>query len=464
MADDLSQEFFTSAKAQLDAAAKWQVLVLVALLYFQFGIVAPFGAKSAEQHATDIELADQRALQQAIAPAATRAKEFSGQVKDATGRTSEVLLTALVNRFGKLNQIVANLADMPPDSAAGDEGAALFAARPEQLQMQQVQLPDPTNIDLPPMDEGLRRFLAQSGNQVGGGLTPELESYIQAAVIAPAFEQANDHWQTIELPSVEPGADAALEAIADAKVQTVKATTELEALETSVTNLRDQVRALRFAPPAGSAWWRSVAEKGQSIRTMLGALSDGIQSAAQSQLNLAALQSQAEAAIGNQQKASAEIAQELARLEAQAVELQAQLGELGGPLKVIAFKLSLLAPLLPLIIAAVIAGGSLWIAAALRKMCRALTLPIRSEQHANMQAWLKDIAGGTHRRLMLREGLILAVLLVWIVAAICLTRRIEAPLLPHALTAALSVLLVIAARGWLWWWNTEALKMVERPV
>jgi hypothetical protein len=459
MADDLSQQFFTSAKAQLDAAAKWQILVVIALLYFHFGIVLPFAEVSADKAGNDKELTEQRQRRDVIAPASDRTREFGDQVKAAVSASSDFLLAEKVRRFRKLNEAVSGLTNMSPEDAAGEPGAKLFEPPQPQIQMQQQPMPDTDDVALPPMSAELRTIVAQ--NQSSGELPLPLVAYIHDSIIQPAFDMANARLETQDLPAIETASEAALAAIAAAKLAATNA--QLDAAAASVTALRDQIRAFRFVPPRGTEWWRSVASKVNSIRAMLAEVDRGIGDASRSHIDLSEIQAQTVATIAAGEQLSQKLEDDLDELEEKSKELQSKFTELGGPLAVITFKLSQLAPLLPLIVAAAIAGGSLWISQILRKMCLALALPIRSEQDSNMKVWLRNIAGGDRRRLLVREGLILALLLVWIGAAIWLTQKFETTLLPHTLTGALSVILVIGARAWLWQRNVLALEMTERP-
>lgn len=456
---DLSEEFFTSAKTQWDASAKWQILVLVALLYFHFGIILPFAEVSAERSANELQLTEQRGFRDAIAPASDRIREFGDLVKTSIGASADFLLAEKLRRFKKLNIVVTGLVEIGPEEAAGARGEELFGPSQPPVQMQQQPLPDPDEVTLPPMSAELRDAVAR--NQSAGELPPELVAYIQDAIIMPGFDMANARIETQDRPAIEAASEAALAAIDAAKPRATD--TELDAAAETVAALRDQIRAFRFVPPTGTDWWRSVAGKASSIRAMLREVDRGIGEAGESLFDLTKIQAQTAATIAAAEQLSQSLKDDLDRLEKKSEELQSKFTELGGPLAVVTFKLSQLAPLLPLVLAAAIAGGSLWIAQILRKMCLALALPIRSEQDSNMRVWLRSIAGGDDRRLLLREGLILALLLIWIGAAIWQTRGLEATLVPHMLTGAVAVLLVIGARAWVWRWNAEALKMAERP-
>jgi hypothetical protein len=456
---DLSEEFFTAAKSQHDAAAKWQVLVVVALLYFHFGIVLPFAEVSTDKAGTDRELTEQRQRRDVIAPASGRTREFGDQVKALVDASADFLLAEKVKRFRKLNEAVSGLTNMSAEDAAGEAGARLFEPRQPQIQMQQQPLPDADDVALPPMSAELRAIVAQ--NRSNDELPASLIAYIQDAIILPAFDMANARVESQDMPAIETAAESALAAIDAARLAAPNA--ELDAASASVTALRDQVRAFRFAPPQGTEWWRSVAAKASSIRAMLADVDRDIGNASRAHIDLSAIQAQTMATITAGEQLSQKLKDDLDELEEKSRELQSKFTELGGPLAVITFKLSQLAPLLPLIVAAAIAGGSLWIAQILRKMCLALALPVRGDQEPNMKAWLRNIAGGDRRRLLAREGLILALLLAWIGAAIYLTQQFEAIWLPHALTGALSVILVIGARAWLWRRYGLALEMAERP-
>jgi hypothetical protein len=138
--------------------------------------------------------------------------------------------------------------------------------------------------------------------------------------------------------------------------------------------LGTEAQRLTFAPPANSAWWRSVRGKEASILSMTSDLAARVGDFNTSEMALQKLSAQIADIVNRNQQVATALNGTLAELDKRAADLQSQLGEIGAPLKVVSFKLSEIAPLLPLIIAAAIAAIAAWTADGPRRMALAAEL------------------------------------------------------------------------------------------
>lgn len=469
MANDLALEVFKAARSQVETTARWHVIVLVALAYFHLAIVVPYGASSAKKLAIERDIAEQRATQAALAPASELARDLATAVSEHARDVSNALLQDLVDRFARLNDIVLALGSMEPSDAEGKPGAALFQQPQSAFNVQQMQIPnlpamqtsDPVagaGDALEPMDPALRRSLA-SGPAGDGGLESGLQAYVDQALVGPAFDRADTEWRERHLPALEARGRDALDAVQAAAHQTEAARDELGRISGSIDALLGQARALRFEPPADPGWWRTVAGKESSIDSMMQDLGGGVETAAAAQVDLQAFLDGVETTVHEQEMLSDSVAAALADLEQQAKELQAQLGEIGGPLKIVSFRLAVLAPLLPVIIAGASGVASLLTAEALRRMCVAVTLTGDPGERDRLRPWLAEAAGRGRRRVTVRAVAISAVLGAWLLATLLVTRPLAAFFVPNAVLLAVALVFLAGCRFWLWRRSLRALSL-----
>jgi hypothetical protein len=289
----------------------------------------------------------------------------------------------------------------------------------------------------------------------------ELNSYISDFIVAPAIENANEAWAA-DLQTIEPMAKELDEHLSSAIALAGSAAGQLSALKEAVSKLLKNARDLKFAAPRDTAWWRTVAGKEASIQKMLEAMTESIN---QRQNALKAVQTQAAQAaqaIKESDQRAEEVAADLEKLEEQARELQAQLGAIGDPLKVISIRLSVLAPLLPLVIALTIAALSLWRAEGLRRMRFAAALVASGGEGDLLRRWLQEAAGGSPRILAAREIAIAGIALAWVLVAWQAVRALPVPQLSHLEIVGLALAALIGARGYHWYQSGLALSFAGR--
>lgn len=462
---DLGVQFFTAAKVQHESAAKWSLIVLIVLLYFHLAIVGPFARQTADKAEIEQELAQNQALESQLAPVVASAATFVDTVQTEVKDASTSLREDLVARFGVLNDKIVSLAMLGPEKAAGEEGAQLF--RPELavgLQQQQQQQVRP-ELDLlvpilDPMPSAVRGQVAEAAESQE--YLEELERYIDESVIAPAFKRANKSWATERLQTLTSDAAQLDAQIESAAKDAGTAADQFKALQAAVAALRDEAQRLSFAPPADSDWWRTVAGKGDSIQTMMGAMTQGIGDIGQQHSVLQAAKDRTSAIIAQNEQRAKQVAEKLADLEQQTKDLQAQLGEIGEPLKVISVRLSLLAPLLPLVIALAAAALAVWRAEALRRMRFAASLVVEEAEDRVLRRWLQAAAGGSARVLAAREIAIGLVMTAWVLAAWLAVRSLPAPLLSDAAVAGIAVAVLVGGRAYHWYQSGQALAFADR--
>ena len=458
---DLGVQFFTAAKAQHESATKWSLIVFAILLYFHLAIVGPFARRTAEMAELDQDLATNKKLESQLAPVVDAAAGFVDSVQSEVKEASTALRDDLVARFGVLHDKMEKIVELGPDRSAGEEGAALF--EPEradmfQQQQQQQMLPPSDSVvpTLDPMPPDLRRQLAETTDSSQD--INELERYINESVIAPAFASANESWA---------GHRDSLGSRADQLNQELEATIkaagsagdQLKALQQAVSALRDEAQRLRFAPPEGSDWWRTVAGKESSIRIMMGAMTQGIGDISQQQDALRAAKEKTSAIIADNQQRAKQAAEKLAELEKQAADLQAQLGQIGEPLKVISIRLPVLAPLLPLVIALAAAALALWDAQALRRMGFAASLVADEAENRMLRRWLQDAAGGSAQMLAAREIAIAVCVIAWLLVAWLAVRSMPGPPLPQIAIIGIAVAALAGGRAYHWYQSGRALAL-----
>ena len=457
MAENLGVQFFVDAKAQYESAGKWRWVVVALLAYLHLELVVPFTAATREMAVIDRQLAEDQAAEVVLTPVLTAAEAMAKRVKEAKDHVSADLKSELVERFRRLSSAVNALATLDPTRAAGSEGAALFAPpvqqqmqqQQQQQQQQQVVPEDPSA--LAPMSAELRRQIAGAARAVGAGDLPwDMQTYIEFKVIEPAFTRANQAWAMSGLAIAQDGAAAISRDIAKAKTAAPGAATQLEYLAASVNALGNEARRLTFVPPADSTWWRTVSEKEATILSITSGLAARVGDLNSSQAVLQALSAQIAELVSKTQQATKALSANLAELNKQASDLQSQLGEIGAPLKVVSFKLSEIAPLMPMIIAAALATLAVWTALSLRRMALAAELVDGDADRTALRKWLHAVAGGSRIRVAGMELVVAMAAAAWVLVAARDVAPLAAPFWSQTVLAAIAVVVVTAARVYRW--------------
>ena len=448
MADNLGVQFFTDAKAQYESAGKWRWVAVALLAYLHLGLVVPFASDTRDKAAVDRQLADNRAAEEALKPVLNAADELAKRVNEATDHAAAGLKVELVERFRRLSNVVNQLAELDTSQAGGAEGAALFAPPPQQMQQQMVR---DDSSELAPMSAELRRRIAETARKVGPGeLPPELQAYIESGLIAPAFMRANQAWAESGLRIAQAGVAAIAEDIAKARAAAPAAAAELDRLAKAVDALGSEAKRLTFAPPANSAWWRTVRGKEGTIQSMTSDLATSVGGFNTSQMALQRLSTQIADIVNKNQQVAAALSSTLAELDKRAAELQSQLGEIGAPLKVVSFKLAEIAPLMPLIIAAALAAIAAWTADGLRRMALAAELVSGEPDGTAIRRWLHAAAGGSRARVAAVELAVAIAAVAWVVIAARNVAHLSPPFLTQPILAVIAITVIVAARVYRW--------------
>lgn len=467
MADDLGVQFFTAAKAQHEASAKWHLIVLAVLAYFHLALAGPFAKQTEELAAITHERDQKRVLDSQLADVVGLADEFTGFVQEEVAETSSALRNELVEAFATLDAIIPQLIRLGREKAGGEDGARLFRPSPMDgiQQQQQQQAPPPETLDptLVVMDPQLRVRVAEVGQTANGDLRQlaELNSYIGDSIVAPAIQRANDSWAEDRQSIVAMAAEID-ERIGSTVDTAGDAADPLRRLRDTVLTLRKIAEELTFAVPEGTAWWGTIGGKETSIEKMLEAMTQGIDQRRSALKEVKEQATEAAEATRQSDRRAQEVAAELAALEEQAKELQTQLGAIGEPLKVISLKLSLLAPLLALIIGLGLAALALWRAESLRRMSVAASVVADAARDRVIRPWLRSAAGGSPALLLVRELASGAVAAAWVLAAWLATRSLPTPLLPSPAVIGLALAAVAAAWAYHWRRSAQALAISER--
>ena len=161
--------------------------------------------------------------------------------------------------------------------------------------------------------------------------------------------------------------------------------------------------------------------------------------------------------VSQKEAALDKIGAALADLDKQAADLQSQLGELGGPLKVVSFKLAQLAPLMPLIVGLALGGITLWTADGLRRMSLAARLAGEEGEGRVVRTWLASAAGGSRPKIATLETSLGLISVAWVVVAARSVSSLAAPFLTPAMILTGAILVVVAARLYHWSRAQEAL-------
>jgi len=449
VADNLGVQFFTDAKARYESAGKWRWVVVALLAYLHLGLVVPFAADTRDKAAVDRLLADNRVAEEALKPILNAADKLAKRVSETTNHVAADLKAGLIERFQRLSRVVDALAALDPSQAGGPEGAALFAPPQQQQMQQQVVREDPS--ELAPMSAELRRRIAETARRVGSGeLPPELQAYIESGLIEPAFTRANQAWATSGLEIAQDGATSIAEDIAKARAAAPAAAVELDRLAKSVDALGTEAQRLNFAPPANSAWWRTVRGKEGTILSMTSELAARVGDFNTSQIPLRKLSTQIADIVNKNQQAATALNATLAELDKRAADLQSQLGGIGAPLKVISFKLAEIAPLMSLIVAATLAAIAAWTADGLRRMALAADLVSGESDRLATRRWLHAAAGGSRTRVAAVEFAVAIVSVVWVAIAARNVAQLPPPFLTQPILAVIAITVVVAARAYRW--------------
>ena len=310
------------------------------------------------------------------------------------------------------------------------------------------------------MPPALRRMVAmaaQSGD-ANAQYAEEMERHITASIITPAFARANTLWTSRHLPGLVNDATVLKTEIESGVAGAGSAAEQLKQLQAAVASLLDEAQRLRFVPPADPSWWRSVAGKEELIGAMVDAMRRGAENLGAEQGKLQEAKDEVSKSVQANLERAKQIDDALADLEKQARDLQAQLGEIGEPLKVISIRLSLLAPLLPLVIALAIAALTLWRAEALRRMRFAAGLVSSGAEGDVLRRWLQEAAGGSARLLAAREMAIAGIAIAWVLAAWRGVRALPVPHLSDFEIVSLALAALIAARAYQCYQAGQALR------
>jgi hypothetical protein len=451
---DLGIQFFTAAKGQHESGAKWSLIVLVLLLYFHLAIAGPYAKQMADKAEVDRALDANRKVEAQLDPIVKSAAAFMTRIDGAVTEVSTGLRNDLVAHFQSLDQAIRQLAALSPDEAEGDPGQQVFVAgggsAQQQQQQQQQQAPGDLAAMVAPMPPALRRMVAmaaQSGD-ANAQYAEEMERHITASIITPAFARANASWTNRYLQGLMDNATTLNAQIESGVANADSVAGQLKQLRAAVASLREEAQRLSFAPPPDASWWRSVAGKEESISAMVDAMKQGAEELGVEQGKLQAAKDEVSKSVQANLERAKQIDDALADLEKQARELQAQLGEIGEPLKVISIRLSLLAPLLPLVIALAIAALTLWRAEALRRMRFAAGLVPSGAEGDVLRRWLQQAAGGSARLLAAREIAIAGMSIAWVLAAWRGVRALPVPHLSNCEIVSLALAALIAARAY----------------
>jgi PAS domain-containing protein len=439
VAESIGVQFFTEAKAQYESAGKWRWIVLVLLVYLQVALVTPFVADMREKQAVDSRLAESRATEEVLKPLLDQAYQLANFLTDNSTSVANNLKTDLEGRFNRLNEAIEAIAKLSPNEAEGDKGASFFS---EQFPMSFQGL----HVDkfaLTPMDADLRRRIAAGDVTFGGMPSAELQAYIESEVIRPAFVKANDTWTKI---IAQDDVAAISKRITKAKAAAPRVV-ELDRLGKSVEVLRNEAQRVTFAPPADQTWWRTTGGKETSIQSMASRFLAELNTA---KMDLHALREQISDLVGKNQQAVTELKQTIAKLEERATDLQSQLGEIGTPLKVVSFRLTEIAPLLPLIIAATLAAIAAWTADGLRRMIVAAELVGDVADRTVIYQWLHASGGVSRVRVAGAELAVVMASVIWVLASAWNVRSLAPPFLTQPILTVIAVAVVVAARAYHW--------------
>jgi len=451
VADNLGVQFFTDAKAQYESAGKWRWVLVALLAYLHLGLVVPFAAGTHDKAAVDRQVADNRVAEEALKPVLNAADTLAKRVNEATDHVASDLKAELIERFQRLSRMMDALAALDPSKAGGPEGAALFEPPPQQPQQQQQQVVREDPSALTPMSAELRRRIAETARRVGPvELPPELQAYIDSGLIEPAFMHANQAWARSGLPIARDGAATITEDIAKARAAAPAAAAELDRLAKSMDALGNEAQRLTCAPPANSAWWRTVRGKEGTILSMTSDVAARVGDFNTSQKALLRLSIQISDIVNKNQQAATALNSTLAELDKRAADLQSQLGEIGGPLKVVSFKLAEIAPLMPLIIAAALAAIAAWTGDGLRRMALAAELVSVESDRTTIRSWLHAAAGGSRARVATVEFAVAIVTVAWVVIAARNVAHLSLPFLTQPILAVIAIAVVVAARAYRW--------------
>ena len=466
MADDLGVQFFTAAKAQHEASGKWHLIVLALLAYFHLALAGPFAKQTEELAALVEEREQKRALESQLTEVVALADEFTGFAQEEVAAASDALRNELVGAFAALDAIIPELIRLGREKAGGEDGARLFqSSAMDGMQQQQQQAPAPETLApvLPIMEPDLRMQVVEVAERTNGDLRQlaALQAYITDSIVEPAIARANESWgeRRQGIVAMAQEIDGRIRSTIDVAGDSADS---LRRLDDTVLKLRKIAEELTFVVPDGTTWWGTVGGKEASIQEMLEEMTKSID---QKRSALEEVKKQAneaaEATRENDQRAQ-KVAAELAALEEQTKELQAQLGAIGEPLKVISLKLSLLAPLLPLIVGLGIAALVLWRSESLRRMSVAASVVADAAQDRVIRLWLRSAAGGSPALLLAWVVASGAVAAAWVLATWNATRSLPSPLLPSEAAVGLALAAVAAAWAYHWRRAAQALAIAER--
>lgn len=472
MSDELATDFFKSARSQMDQTVRWHLIILAALLYLDVGIVRPYVGMMAEKAAVTEDIKTKEAIRNAIAPAREGAKALAVDVADRVKTVSTGLVDDLKARFGQLDMLISQISQFTDQEALladqkeldpetilkpllSEHNSATHwqMQSPMQAPIQtQMQLPEPELLITQPVPGNLATFLVRQGREYGSAstMTDELDAYVQAAVIMPAFDQANAQWQQ-QADAIQVKGQKAIEAIRVAREKLSDPPKSLTTLEASIEGLNRVAGELHLTPPGNTGWWRTVPGKVSSVYEMMQMVQHGIGEANTAEASLAKIQEEIEAAMAIGDKLARDIDQSVEALNRQATELQAQLGKIGGPLGVVSFGLATLAPLLPAIIAAASGICLLLTVRALHRMRLAVERATTEEGRNLLQPWLLDTAGRNTLGATLWALAVTLSLVVWIGWVAWEVRTLPVPLLSPLAILALSIFVIVGIRLWLWW-------------
>jgi hypothetical protein len=252
--DEITKEWFSSARERYSGAVRFAFVILAVLLGIQLTTFTEYLETQARLKRAKAQAEEARALTAAMSEVAEKANALQQTVSDNLKGLLNRLVEDLKGDFAALDAKVADL--------RGDRPIPSEAQR--NLAMQQLNAPGLLKREIV-LGNDLEAKIKEASSVAQVSLL--LTGWIEENIIRLRFAEVADRWKQGETAIVQK-ADAlneTLRAFPSATTETNSTFAQrLAQLRTTLKNFPDRLAAVAFKPPADPIWWQTVHSKGST--------------------------------------------------------------------------------------------------------------------------------------------------------------------------------------------------------
>jgi len=435
---EIAKTLFEKAAARLDAAGRWSLLAVLALLLVHIFTYAPY--LDARQALTQT-LKQKNTLREITSEMEALGRDlaqFQETARTRIEKAVDALLDAKIKDFEVLNRRVEELKSHGDDLSSSSQSSRSS----RHLQIQTAPERNSDSSRLPPLDTELAEKVRTAPDNAVV-LRQILRPYIEKQIIRPRFKELNQRLgeqvtpfllsriedirkmsQKIEpqLIGLQPRLQAQENLAAELKAVPAQKDGGIDwenlwqdlsaALEESEAALRD----LSMQPPENDDWWISVQTKANTLAELGSAAVNQLRGQEAAAV-ASALNQKLKLSLERQGQLEQNLSETLRTLEEQFADQQKQLQALGQPFEWVALDLERAADLFPVLLALLLSAVSLTRSCRMRQIALALHL---LPENTDIWSWFyRRTTGSVRDPFGVAPGLVeLICALLWISIAI----------------------------------------------